>query len=227
MRKNLTSKTYYYERLAEANHNNTLISLVDITGEPITGWVHCKDYFQDMFFSFFHSKEDISVFGFKWKKEFNTRLEDKKSLYIVVNKHEKGKPTAKVDIVSNIKNVHTFFAQIGPEFQPKSIHVEGDNILFLYKISQFKYPVMCSLIMYLCRVSVDFKEYKDIFKYIKYLSDNALTYKSQDAGFLELMNKKEKINFKSVQYSDFTKNNIHNYSGFLSFLNNSNAKQSK
>ena len=55
-KRKLTSDLFQYEDLNEASHNNVQLALVDMAGNAITGFVHCKDYFQDLFFSFFHSE---------------------------------------------------------------------------------------------------------------------------------------------------------------------------
>jgi hypothetical protein len=108
-KRKLTSDLFQYEDLNEASHNNVQLALVDMAGNAITGFVHCKDYFQDLFFSFFHSKKSIFQYGFYWDKHENKRLKNKKNIYIVMRKHEKYDLESLVDLSDIFIDVKLFF----------------------------------------------------------------------------------------------------------------------
>lgn len=225
-KRKLTSDLFQYEDLHEASHNNVQLALVDMAGNAITGFVHCKDYFQDLFFSFFHSKKSISQYGFYWDKHENKRLKNKKNIYIVMRKHKKNNLESLVDLSDIFIDVKLFFDEVDPNFAPLSIDFIDDNIFLKYPVRKFKYPAITSIIMYLCRASLGYNgNYLTIEEYIENLADNALTYSSQDKSYL-LLNK-ELTNLKQSKYSHFTNKTIHNDSGFVNFLRTQNKENAK
>lgn len=214
----------------EALHNSSAFLLYNSKEKLVTGPFHCKDFFNEIWFSHFHSKARCSRYGYTWKPEDDKLLSS--TLTFVVFAHDGGGTNVgKVVEITNGQNggdfIDFYLKDLNLRNVVSSIRVYKDRIEMDVKKYIFKYPTIASLLTYILRTGLDAafsdKDYVEVVKDLK-LSDG--TYYTQHADFLRILESKEyRKNIKKLKWKVFNGGNTFNYlcahnnSGFCSYVN--------
>lgn len=210
--------------LNQASHNGTMFLLFDDKESLITGPFHCKDFFNEPLHSFYHTNEDDSIYGYRWKAKDNVKIENANYLNLVLYNIDF---TFETDELK--KKVGDFIVkyteELGFRNWIRKIRMYNTHLEVDFSKQITKYPVMFSIFTYIIRTALEHGNLEEAL-----LNDTTYyTHHNKFKKFLEYNSKTSKDLLKINRWSDFKKNNIpystsdkrptvHNNSGFMSFL---------
>lgn len=218
-----------YESLNEANGNKVQWSFVNFD-EKQNAWIGlhspfvCKDYLQDMFWSELEKKGEYSIYGFKYKDQIKSMIENQENYFLCI-RLQKG--TTKTGPFINLKDKETnllefvnFFTR-NPSIFSKSFELKGslddseEQLVLKVKRTVFKNPLYISLFTFLVRVGLLYDKSVEQMEFLKKceLFSNDAGYRS--AALLAL--EKFSDNYMPIKnYNDYDSvSNVHNNSGIV------------
>lgn len=223
---NIIDNTSSKFRLSEIGHGQREVQFAFInpeTGETITPFCRCKDYFNDMFFA---KKTGISVniCGFKWNKDDDNGILDKDELAIAVrlrdrddhNFHDITKE--EVESVFSLLNKFTLVNDFGH----LAVELSDDNKYIIIRFSRkwIDIPYLCSTFFLLVRLGFTYKKDEDILVWYQSGSKNFISpndenyFRSRKNRLKDLLEGKIDNN---QNYEMYNKVNIHNCSGIVGY----------
>lgn len=225
--------------LNEAEHNNVEMSIVTLDNKRVTNFLHCKDYFQDVFYSKFFSKQKESRYGFTWQAKDNKSLKNKNKIRVLIRKHvSRKKKYTFVELSKKLPTIKSYLARttgmIG--IDPFKVKIINGLIAVDIPIKHFKHPTITSLIFYLLRTSLEYENEKEsIVNFTLRITDKCPIYWLQHTKALDLFEHQTLKSLKKVKWSYFNsysrngdggnqKPEVHNRSGFCNYYNNIKKK---
>jgi hypothetical protein len=189
--------------LAEASHNNVEMAITDLQNNKIVGFVHCKDYFQDMFYSFFHSDDDEGKYGFYWKCEYNDSLANKRKIRVLVRKHNNGNVYTNLD--DKLGKVREYLNLVCRHLDINEFKVKAVNgiITIDVPVKYFKYPVISSMMFYFFRTSLEYDE-GTLIEFTDKRTKEDARYWLQHSKLSILLQKESLKSLKKVKWDIFT-----------------------
>jgi hypothetical protein len=228
---------------SEASHLGVCFILLNSRKELLSTPFHCKDFFNEIWYSYFHSKSNCSVYGYNWKEKDNKKI----TPIVTMVAFQSDGDSQYINEIYNLKNKQQIGDYIDDTLQllglrnaiPK-IRVYDDRVEMDIKTYILKYPTVNSILSYILRTSLSAGDYKvsNPFELTKLLIGNDGTYYTQHKDFLRILNEKKFQNkLKYLRWSYFSDNNtvkipmkmvngetiylkppVHNNSGFCNFV---------
>ncbi len=214
--------------LNETQHGTTEVKFAIInptTGETLTPFCRCKDYFTDVFWSN-KVKKHVSVYGFTWKPNQDGGILDGKTFTLAVELWNRvdGK-LVKIDKkqLSSIKSLlNTFDKKL--KFLPAKMEVSDDENYAILTVSNAwtKVPYLVSSLFLLIRLGFTYEEKTNPIEYFTGAASSKFISPHDEGYFKRIKNRLEdlfngKID-KNQTYEKYeSSNNIHNYSGIVNY----------
>lgn len=214
--------------LIETGHGSKEVKWAIInptTGETLTPFCKCKDYFTDVFWSN-KTNKSISVYGFKWTPKQDGGILDGKTFSLAIKLNDRvGNKIVKIDKqeINSIKSLLNSFEK-KLKFLPSKIELTDDENYAILTISNAwtKAPYLVSSLFMLTRLGFTYEEKKHPIDYFKgapsskFISPHDETYFKQINGRLnDLFDGKTDKHQTYEMYE--TGDSIHNNSGIVNF----------
>lgn len=213
--------------LSEIGHGQREVQFAFInpeTGETITPFCRCKDYFNDMFFTK-KTGTSVNICGFKWNKDDDNGVLDKDELAIAVrlrerNNHQNFYDITKVEVESVFLLLNKF--TLANDFGHLAVELSDDNKYIIIKFSKkwMEIPYLCSTFFLLVRLGFTYKKDEDILVWYQGGSKNFIS--PNDEGYFR--SRKDRLKDllegkidKNQTYEMYTTGNIHNRSGIVGY----------
>lgn len=194
------------------------------SGETITPFCKCKDYFTDMFWSN-AVKKDVSIFGFKWKPNQDNGVLDKQTFTIAIKLRDR-------DTGSNIaiekKNATTIRALLNKferklKFKLSKAILDSDesHIILTVPKGWSDKPYLVSALFFLIRLGFSYDGKENPIEFFTKAKSGDY-YSPHDESYFRTAKKKledlleGKIDKKQT-YEMYTSGTIHSYSGIVGY----------
>ncbi len=219
------SKKYHLNEIGHGAKEVKFAIINPSTGETLTPFCKCKDYFSDMFWSN-KTGGNTDVCGFKWTPNQDKGLLSKKTFSIAIKLQDRSSSTlnklGKKEL-SGIKSLlNTFEKKL--KFSPTKAEISDDEKYIIVHVPEGwrEVPYLVSALFMLIRLGFTYEEKTDPIKYFtgaasnKFISPNDESYFKQIKGrFQDLLD--GKVDRKQTFEMYKTASNAHGGSGILSY----------
>lgn len=194
------------------------------TGETITPFCKCKDYFGDMFWSR-KTNKNVMVYGFSWTPDKHKEILDNPTITIAVKLVSRsGQKILKLE-ESVIAGVKDFLSRInsGLQFKPTEVSLceEEKHLIITYDKSWTDYPYLHSAFLLFVRLGFTWDGSEDILTFYTGNPKNFIA--PYDEGYVRSTKikiediLKGKIDKKQKYESYISDYAMHNYSGIVNY----------
>lgn len=209
--------------LAEIGHGQTEVLFAYVnpnTGDTITPFCKCKDFFNDMFWSR-KTGTTISIYGFSWDKTCDNKSLDGDTLMIAIKLQNKGDHKDILITDEQMQNVLEILYLIEEpnKFEPTEGELcnDGKYLVLKYDRKWSDIPYLNSALYFFVRLGFTYNPSKTIEEQYKdqknFISPNdAMYYRSANQRVKDLL--AGKIDNRQ-KYEDYNTGTIHNNSGLV------------
>lgn len=214
--------------LSEAGHGSREVKIAYLdpdTGEIITPFCKCKDYFNDMFFSN-SANASVHIFGFKWDPKEDKGILEKPKLMIAIKTtdHTKGDvPVSESEALSIESLVSKFTRTL--KFKKCKFEFSEDKKHFIitFDRSWTDIPYLNSSFYLLIRLGFTYDDSKDFIEQFKESKGKFIS--SNDQMYLRNVKVQQRFSDmlegkidKNQTYKMYTVSDIHNRSGIVGYV---------
>lgn len=214
--------------LCEIGHGNREVGFAFVdyeTGQTITPYCKCKDFFGDMFWAN-AVNQAVAIYGFKWSPNEDKGILDRELLCVSMRLKGKGNGTIHKITVAEVDNLRSFFEKFNTANKFKGFIVElsddEKNIIINFDKAWCQNPYTISVLFFLLRLGLTYKIGEDPIEFFfskdkNFISPNdEMYFKSSKQRIIDFLNGKIDT---SQKFGDFEIHQIHNNSGLVNHKN--------
>ena len=225
----------------EATHKGVCYTLYNSKFESIFPVTHCKDFFNELWYAYFEKDMPDYVYQYRPKEEEIKRIDSVTNFLLFTG--DSGTNLVKnIQLIDNKEYVVEYIYNaveriLGNTNIIKNVEVSERGLLVSVRTYIFKYSTINSLLTYIFRSALEAGEYmqSDVDKLTNLLIDSDHVYYPQHLKFKEIINTplllrnlrvftwanfdyRDNIKLRDIVEFPERKVNLHNESGFVSYI---------
>lgn len=210
--------------LCEIGHGNREVGFAFVdyeTGQTITPYCKCKDFFGDMFWSN-ALKQAVAIYGFKWAPNEDKGVLDRELLCVSLRLKGKSNGTIHSITIKEVDSLRALFERFNTanKFKDFTVELSDDkkNIIINFDKAWCQNPYTISVLFFLLRLGLTYKIGEEPIEFFSgkdkaFISPNdEMYFKSSKQRIIDFLNGKIDVEQK---FSDFSIHQIHNNSGLV------------
>jgi hypothetical protein len=222
---NITEKVKY--GLAEIGHGTREVQFAFInheTGENLTPFCMCKDFFGDLFWSN-ETGNKVAIYGFKWEPNQDNGILKQDHLSVALRIRNRDKKDEIYDVKkTELESLVALFDQFNSSNKFKDFDAELSDdkkyIIITFDKAWVSKPYLCSALFLILRLGLTYDPKQEVMAFFasgskNFISPNDETYFRSIKNRIQdlLSGKRDEVQ----KYSDYTVNTIHNNCGIVNY----------